>query len=247
MIVIVYSWTILDYQYYFYYERCKLYESVQFKEKFVLKSLRCQQLCSFLLTNVRCYPCFIYVTTHSCILWSSQVNTSHQNILKRILSWWKWSSLNPTYIFPKFLIHFIECGEWRLPNGLWVNQSPFSLSSLSIVPWPSPSPSSILLSLRQSSTKTFRHLHCLSISILSRNHFIVKIYLNKDEVLAKMFLISLIDLNIREIIKNQDTSTSWSPSGLCCIITTSVSRWSRITLLSLGIHRRPWAPLQGQN
>ena len=47
-----------------------------------------------------------------------------------------------------------------------------------------------------------------SISILSRNHFIVKIYLNKDEVLAKMFLISLIDLNIREIIKNQDTSTS---------------------------------------
>ena len=37
-----------------------------------------------------------------------------------------------------------------------------------------------------------RHLHCLSISILSRNHFIVKTYLNKDEVLAKMFLISLI-------------------------------------------------------
>ena len=155
MIVVVYSWTInMDYYYssHYYYEGCKLSESVQYKEKIVLKSVRCQQLCSFLLSNVRCYPCFRYFTTHSCILWSSQVNTSHQNILKRILSWWKWSSLNPTYIFPKFLIHFIECGEWRLPNGLWVNQSPFSLSSLSIVP--SPSPSSILLSLRQSSTKT---------------------------------------------------------------------------------------------
>ena len=80
-----------------------------------------------------------------------------------------------------------------------------------------------------------RHLHRLSISILSRNHYIAKIYLNKDEVLAKIFLISLIDLNMREIMKNQDTSTSWSPSGLCCIIITSVSWCSRITLLSLGI------------
>ena len=80
-----------------------------------------------------------------------------------------------------------------------------------------------------------RHLHRLSISILSRNHCIAKMYFNKNEFLAKIYLISLIDLNIREIMKNQDTTTSWSPSGLCCIIITSVSWCSRITLSSLGI------------
>ena len=51
MIVIVYSWTILDYQYYFYYERCKLYESVQFKEEIVLKSLRRQQYVTIKSSN----------------------------------------------------------------------------------------------------------------------------------------------------------------------------------------------------
>ena len=49
------------------------------------------------------------------------------------------------------------------------------------------------------------------------------------------FSLFLSFLDIREIMKKQDTSTSWSPSGLCCIIITSVSWCSRITLLSLGI------------
>ena len=195
MIVVVYSWTInMDYYYssHYYYEGCKLSESVQYKEKIVLKSVRCQQLCSFLLSNVRCYPCFRYFTTHSCILWSSQVNTSHQNILKRILSWWKWSSLNPTYIFPKFLIHFIECGEWRLPNGLWVNQSPSPYLPSALFRDQSHRHPPFFCPCGNLQPRLVRHLHCLSISILSRNHFIVKTYLNKDEVLAKMFLISLI-------------------------------------------------------